>query len=135
VLILLRHASAGDRDRWQGDDRERPLDAKGMEQARALVAKLEPYRIDEIHTSPYVRCVQTVEPLASALGLTALLRGELTEELQAAEGAALVRSLAASDAVVCGHGGLDRAALEDPPKWRKGAAFVLDERLRIVETL
>ncbi|MGZ4291664.1 MAG: histidine phosphatase family protein, partial [Gaiellaceae bacterium] len=98
------------------------------------VARLARFRIDEIHTSPYLRCVQTVEPLASARGLVPLLRGELTEERQAAEGARLLRGLAGRDAVVCGHGGLERA-LPNAPRWRKGAAFVLDEGLRIVEEL
>jgi phosphohistidine phosphatase SixA len=133
-LILVRHASAGDRDEWHDDDRERPLDERGRRQAIELVARLGRYRIDQIHTSPYRRCVQTVEPLAAARELEPVLRQELTEEEQSSAGAALLRELAGHDAVVCGHGGLERA-LEDPPKWRKGAVFVLDEGLRVVDQL
>ncbi len=133
-LILLRHAWAGSRDDWESDDRDRPLDERGREQARNLVSTLAPFRIDEILTSPYVRCVQTVEPLAAARDLEPQLRGELTEERQWAEGAALLRELSGRDVVVCGHGGLD-GALVGAPRWKKGAAFVLDDELRVVEVL
>ncbi len=133
-LILLRHASAGDRDEWEADDRDRPLDERGLDQARALVSLLAPYWIEEILTSPYVRCVQTVEPLAEARGLAPVQRGELSEERQAVDGAALLREVAVRDVLVCGHGGLEQA-LPDPPRWRKGAAFVLDGELRVVEKL
>ncbi len=133
-LILVRHASAGDRDEWDGDDRERPLDDRGHQQADELVRRLGAYRVDEIHTSPYLRCVQTVEPLAAARDLELRLCAELSEEQQGRDGEALLRELAERDAVVCGHGGLDGAVLR-APKWRKGAAFVLDRDLRLVEQI
>lgn len=133
ALILLRHGSAGDRDDWAGDDGERPLDAKGERQARELVERLAGFPISAIHTSPYRRCVQTVAPIAEARGLEPLLRPELAEG-SAADGHALVRALAGEDVVVCGHGGLERA-LVDPPKWRKGAAFVVDAGLRVERVL
>ena len=44
-----------------GDDRERPLDARGIAQARNLVELLEPFAVEAIYTSPYLRCTQTVE--------------------------------------------------------------------------
>jgi 8-oxo-(d)GTP phosphatase len=130
-LILVRHGSAGDRSDWEGDDRERPLDDRGQGQAHELVLRLAPFPVDAIYSSPARRCVETVEPLAGAHGLAVIECGELGEERQSAEGGRLLRSLAAKNVVVCGHGGLEQA-LHDPRKWRKGAAFVLDERLRIV---
>jgi 8-oxo-dGTP diphosphatase len=133
-MLLLRHASAGDRQHWDGADHERPLDERGRAQAEALVETLSSYRIDAILTSPYVRCVQTVVPLARALGLDPQVRDELSEELQDTEGIALVRARAGEDVVVCGHGGLDRA-LGDPPSWRKGATFVVDAGLELVDEL
>jgi 8-oxo-(d)GTP phosphatase len=133
-LILLRHAWAGSRDEWHADDHDRPLDDRGRDEARRIVALLAPYRIDEIHTSPYLRCVQTVEPLAAARGLEPRLRGELSEERQATEGGALLAALAGSDALVCGHGGLEHS-LPETPKWKKAAALVLDESLHVVEEL
>jgi 8-oxo-dGTP diphosphatase len=129
--ILVRHASAGDRAAWEGDDRARPLDERGREQARDLVSRLAPFHVDAIYSSPAVRCIETVEPLASARGLQLLVRDELGEDRQWDDGGPLLRELAERDVVVCGHGGLEHA-LDDPPKWRKGAAFVLDNSLRIV---
>jgi phosphohistidine phosphatase SixA len=133
-MLLLRHASAGDRAHWNGPDHERPLDDRGRKQADALVETFAAYRIAAILTSPYVRCVQTVGPLARARGLEPEVREELSEELQATEGIALVRARAGEDVVVCGHGGLD-LALGDPPRWRKGATFVVDAGLDLVDEL
>jgi phosphohistidine phosphatase SixA len=130
-LIMVRHGSAGDRAEWVGDDRDRPLDDRGRGQAQELVLRLAPFPIEAIYSSPARRCLETVEPLAGAHGLAVIECGELGEERQSAEGGRLLRSLAVKDVVVCGHGGLEQA-LHGPRKWRKGAAFVLDERLRIV---
>jgi phosphohistidine phosphatase SixA len=135
-LLLVRHASAGDRARWDGDDGERPLDDRGRRQAAALPALLESYRIDAILSSPAVRCVQTVAPLAEARGLRIETRVELGEDRQMDAGAALVRSLGGRDVVVCGHGGLEIAALDGQvPRWRKGAAFVVSHELTVEQTI
>ena len=68
--------------------------------------------------------------MASERGLAVVEREELGEEHQWHDGAELLREFAEQDVVVCGHGGLEQA-LCTPRKWRKGAAFVLDEKLRI----
>lgn len=132
--ILVRHASAGDRSAWEGEDRQRPLDERGRTQARELVARLASFPVDAIYSSPAVRCIETVEPFAVARALTILVREELGEERQSDDGGSLVRELANRNVVVCGHGGLEQA-LPEPRKWRKGAAFVLDAKLRIVDTI
>ena len=89
-----------------------------------------------IVTSPYLRCLQTVEPLARSLAVAIDVRGELGYERHGDETRALVESLAGLTAVVCGHGGLETVVLGDAvPKWRKGATFVLDDELRLVESL
>ncbi len=133
-MLLVRHARAGDRAAWTGDDGLRPLDAKGRRRAEELVPLLAGRAVEEIHTSPALRCVQTVAPLAAALSLELRLREELGEELQWTAGAALVRSLAGREVVVCGHGGLEQALVE-PPRWRKGAVLVVDASLRVVDEL
>jgi 8-oxo-(d)GTP phosphatase len=130
-LVIVRHGSAGDRAKWDGDDRDRPLDDRGRGQAQELVLRLAPFPIHAIYSSPARRCLETVEPLAGAHGLEVIECSELGEEQQLQDGGRLLRKLAAQDVVVCGHGGLEQA-LHDPRKWRKGAAFVLDGRLRIV---
>ena len=132
-LLLVRHASAGDRDDWAGDDRERPLDERGRKQAEGLVERLQPYPIEQILSSPARRCVETVEPLARARGLEIELRPELGEERQAADGVELVRSFAGRDVVICGHGGLEWA-LPAPQKWKKGATLVVGPALEVLDS-
>jgi phosphohistidine phosphatase SixA len=62
----VRHAKAGSRSHWSSDDSQRPLSKKGLKQAEALVSAFEPFPIAAIFSSPFLRCVQTVEPLARA---------------------------------------------------------------------
>jgi phosphohistidine phosphatase SixA len=66
TFYVVRHAKAGSRSHWSGDDRKRPLSQKGEKQAEALIKLFQPFAITEIHSSPYLRCVQTVQPLARA---------------------------------------------------------------------
>ena len=133
-LLLVRHASAGDRAQWVGDDSERPIDKRGRKRAEKLVAQLEPYPIEAILSSPARRCVETVDPLGRARGLETEQRSELSEDLQAVEGVALVRSLVGRDVVVCGHGGLEYV-LADPPRWKKGMVFVVGPGLELLDVL
>lgn len=104
-VLLVRHASAGDRHAWSGPDRERPIDERGRQQAEALVPLLRSYSPARVCSSPALRCVQTVAPTAESLGLEvevldALNEGDSTDAL------ALVRSLAAEEGcvVLCSHG-------------------------------
>ena len=103
-LLLVRHADAVSRNGWPADDRLRPLTEKGFDQARALVDLLGGHRVEVILSSPAVRCVQSVEPLATALGL------EVVEDRSLGEGMPLgpVRRLAdrLDRAVLCSHGDL-----------------------------
>jgi 8-oxo-(d)GTP phosphatase len=133
LLLVVRHASAGDRDTWEGDDAERPLDDEGRRQAEELVRTLDPYAVTQILSSPFVRCVQTVEPLARARGLEV----ETTDVL--ADGAGtdgvrrLLEELAGSPAVLCGHGGEIEELFG---KTKKGATQVVDpDELRPVALL
>lgn len=123
TLLLIRHASAGDADRWQGDDRLRPLDSTGRRRAEALVPLLAEFDISRTVSSPYLRCIQTVEPLAGSR--------ELDIELDDALGAehlddvpAVLERLRGQDAAVCTHG--DLPWLGGRP-FRKCSVWVLDE--------
>jgi len=131
-MLLIRHARAGQRDDWSGEDRRRPLDERGRKQAADLVAALSKYRLARILSSPYDRCVQTVEPLAQARGLEVEIRDELGEEQQLDEGVELVRSLLDQDVALCGHGGLSNALVGVSQK--KGQTLVLDRHGRVVES-
>jgi 8-oxo-(d)GTP phosphatase len=136
MILLIRHAWAGHRDDWGGDDDHlRPLDERGRRQAEELVELLACYEIDRILSSPYVRCVDSVEALARARGLSVEPREELTEELQATAGAKLVLSLQSNPAVCC-HGGLSEALCGRPQE--KGEVFLLeiaDGEVRLVGRL
>lgn len=122
-VLLIRHASAGKRTEWEGDDRRRPLDERGRKQALRLVGLLAEYPIERILSSPYDRCVQTVEPLADARGLAIEVREELGEERQADDGAALVAGLLGTDTAVCCHGGLSEVVIGESQK--KGETLVV----------
>ena len=119
--VLLRHAAAGDREDWDGDDFHRPLDAKGRRQAAELVELLRPFGVRRVVSSPYVRCVQTVEPLAAALGL----RLEQDDRLAEGEGAAAADLLREDGVVCCSHGDIAEALVGRGLK--KGAAVVLED--------
>jgi 8-oxo-dGTP diphosphatase len=78
-VYLLRHAHAGDRTQWRGDDSQRPLSEKGWRQAQGLSALLTGVPLKRVLSSPSLRCVQTVEPLANAHGLKVETAEELLE--------------------------------------------------------
>ncbi|MBA2274615.1 MAG: NUDIX hydrolase [Actinobacteria bacterium] len=104
VVLMVRHASAGSRDRWKGDDRARPLDARGRRQAAALVSLFRPWVIAEIISADFVRCVQTIEPLGESIGVSVKedpLLSELGYPGNEAQVVELMRTLANRDAVVC----------------------------------
>ena len=69
IVYLVRHASAGHRVSWSGDDLLRPLDDRGRRQADGLVDQLRGREFKRIVSSPYARCVESVVPLAHARGM------------------------------------------------------------------
>ena len=100
MSVLVRHGSAGDRYEWAGDDRHRPLDKKGRRQAEKIAEALAQEDVRRVVSSPAVRCVQTVEPLAAAFGLEVELDDRLAEG-----GGGSARALVDETGVVaCTHG-------------------------------
>ncbi|WP_424565474.1 NUDIX hydrolase [Tamaricihabitans halophyticus] len=79
-LLLIRHAKAGKRQEWTGDDDLRPLSTVGSTQAAALRTLLPLFGPTDVHAAPRLRCVQTVQGLADDLGLPVVMEPELTEE-------------------------------------------------------
>lgn len=146
TVLLVRHARAGEKENWDGDDALRPLDPVGAEQARLLIEILLPFGPKEVLSSPALRCRQTVEPLAEALGTAVISEDRLREE-QAGEAFGLAAELGlrqGAAALLCTHGDvipavLRRVAAEHhvalPPVLRsaKGGTWVLRaERGRFV---
>ena len=65
-IYLVREADAGGRFSWPGPDRLRPLTSAGWRQAQELAERLDGAPIERIVSSPWLRCQQTVLPLAEA---------------------------------------------------------------------
>ena len=136
VVLLVRHAKAGERERWDGPDRLRPLSKKGVAQAERLVEDLAGYGVTRVVASPYVRCVQTVEPLAERLGVGVEESDGLAEGASVDGIAGLLHAVRDETAVLCTHGDviptlLDFLARRDglrlPPAYpcAKGSTWVL----------
>ncbi len=79
-IVLVRHARAGRRDDYSGDDAMRPLDAKGRRQAQALVGELRAFAPDGLHSAPLERCRATIAPLAESLGRNVVFEPVLDED-------------------------------------------------------
>lgn len=92
-LHLLRHADAGDPEKWRGDDAARPLSEKGVRQAERLGRYLATvgFEPDAILSSPNVRALQTAEIVGRALGVSATVDDRLARSLDPAGVAALLR--------------------------------------------
>jgi 8-oxo-dGTP diphosphatase len=132
-VFVVRHAKAGSRRRFEGDDRVRPLSRNGRAQAKAITQLLAHCDIARVLTSPYTRCIETVAPLAKKLGLEV----ELDECL--AEGADWSRSLdlvehATAPLALCSHGDVigdlmhhldQRGVPLDDDRIEKGSTWVL----------
>src|SRR5262245_40584233 len=63
-LIILRHAAAGHKGRWQGDDALSPLDEQGRIEADALAELLAVFGPLRVISSTTARCVETLLPYA-----------------------------------------------------------------------
>ena len=68
-LVLVRHAISEIPRPGFEDEYTRPLALNGFAQAEAIQSRLAKYQPAAIYSSPYLRAVQTVDPVASALGL------------------------------------------------------------------
>lgn len=132
---LVRHAKAGQRDRWDGDDRLRPLTKNGWRQAEAIADHLAARGASALLTSPYLRCRQTLEPLARLVDVVVVDEVRL-EEGQAFAPVIDLLATVADGAVLCSHGdvipeviaGLQRRGCEiiGPADWRKGTVWTIE---------
>jgi 8-oxo-dGTP diphosphatase len=83
TVLIVRHATAGRRSRYKGDDRRRPLDKHGRAQAESLVGQLLSFGATTLYAADRVRCHQTIEPLAQELDVDIHNEPALTEEAYA----------------------------------------------------
>ena len=122
-FYFVRHAKAGSREQWTGDDRERPLTKKGMKQAEDLVKIFSKFDISAIYSSPFVRCMQTVEPLAEARKLKVRSEAGLAEGRGIEPAYAFFKDAKLDGVVLCTHGDIVYELVEDLTKRRVLPAF------------
>ncbi|MBM2617534.1 NUDIX hydrolase [Actinoplanes sp. LDG1-06] len=143
VLVLVRHAHAGERKKWSGNDALRPIDETGQAQAERFALICGPIGAQRLFTATPLRCKQTLEPLAAALdGMPIVVDGAFSEPPEAEEAPAKAKLAAqrllelrsaTSLPVVCSQGKIIPhllAALRDeadpePYKTPKGDAWLL----------
>ena len=77
MIYLIRHAqSAPSADT---DNADWPLSVRGQEQAARLADLLLPLGIEELYSSPYTRCQQTIAPFVERTGLPVTMVDDLRE--------------------------------------------------------
>ena len=141
-LILVRHAQAGSRQDFHGDDTLRPLTGRGRHQAADIAGLVKEFATGldiTIRTSPYRRCVETIAPLAASLGIVAAIDSSLAEgpTEEARRAVRIVAPLLSKQAEVwCSHGDIIPAVIEmlavqdgldlgKEPRVQKGSIWVL----------
>jgi 8-oxo-dGTP diphosphatase len=98
---LIRHAKAKKRLEWTELDELRPLTKRGRREAEALAERLRDEPFARLVSSPYVRCVQTLGPLALATELPIETTELLSEGSDAAAVLELIVSLARNEPIAC----------------------------------
>jgi phosphohistidine phosphatase len=133
VLLLLRHADAGDPAMWDGDDAERPLSSKGRAQAKRLARHLEAVAEgpDVIVTSPKARARQTAKAVRRRLERPLVVDDVLGGPFGLADVAALLqRHPGARRVMLVGHdpdfSALASALTGAPIELKKGAIARID---------
>ncbi len=136
TLLVVRHAHAGERSAWTGDDELRPLSKLGELEAEAIGVRLELQRPERILSSPAVRCTETVVPLAQRTGVEVETDVRLLEGAGTAEVASLLRDVGGQTAVLCSHGDVIPHILrqlvdqgmrpEHSLQWEKGSTWVVE---------
>jgi 8-oxo-(d)GTP phosphatase len=130
TVFLVRHAKAAKRENWDGPDRDRPLVGRGRSQAERLAWALASERPVLVAASPWLRCVETAEPLAAALGIAVRREARLGYDDPDLDGWMREAAAAPGEAVVgVGHGDLiphyllRAGLLRGVPAFRTGSLF------------
>ena len=139
TLYLVRHAKAGSRSEFDGPDWLRPLTPSGQAQARGLLQQFHTAKFSAIISSTYVRCMETVVPLAANHGLAIEPHSALAEESPLEHSMELLVEHWETGAVMCSHGDVIPMLLDHfracgtdlgpTPRCEKGSTWVLDGQL------
>ena len=95
VVALVRHAHAGERKEWKGNDALRPIDERGRQQADRIGVVLSLLRPERLISATPLRCKQTLEPLSARLGGVPIVQDGAFAEPPVAEEAPARAKLAA----------------------------------------
>jgi phosphohistidine phosphatase SixA len=137
TIYLVRHAKAGSRRDWSADDDLRPLAPTGQRQASRIADDLVDVGATRIVSSPFVRCRQTLDPLAQRLRLPLELSDALAEGASLTDTLRLLEKVTGETTVLCTHGDvvgnvIHHLALTgltiDDDHLEKGSTWVLDTR-------
>jgi phosphohistidine phosphatase SixA len=126
-MLLLRHASAGERLDLPSLDCARPLDRVGRADALKLPDALAAYAIARIVSSTHKRCLDSVRPLAVSRGLDVESREQLAPDADIAATKALLDPLP-DTALVCTHREVIERLFDGKIACEKGGAWVLERR-------
>ena len=137
MISVIRHAEAGDRDRWTEPDDLRPLTRGGRLQAQRIAEGFANEPFVQVMSSPFVRCMQTVSRLADARGLSVELRDDLAEGQPTGYlEKAILEAEGVGPTAICVHGDALRALLDNLMErgiarrvgraTKKGATWVLE---------
>jgi 8-oxo-dGTP diphosphatase len=111
TLLLVRHAKAGSRAQWDDVDELRPLSKNGQKQVPPVRRLGAVYGADRVYAAPLVRCVHTVEPIATDAEVEVAEEELLAENAYGGMEDATVRRVleiveASRVPVVCSQGGV-----------------------------
>ncbi len=126
-MLLLRHASAGERRPSATLDRARRLDRGGRADARELPEALAGHALERVVSSPHARCVETVEALARSRNLRVETRDELLPGASAEETRALLAELPEA-ALVCTHREVFEHLFDGKVTCEKGGTWLVERR-------
>jgi 8-oxo-dGTP diphosphatase len=135
TVYLVRHAKAGERRTWDGEDWLRPLSRRGQLQAQGLIEQFAGVHLDRLLSSWYVRCMESLVPLAAERRIALEAVDALAEFGTLEDALVLVRKHAHHDVVLCSHGDIIPMLLEhysargldigDNPMCPKGCTWAL----------
>ncbi|MCH1626438.1 histidine phosphatase family protein [Fredinandcohnia quinoae] len=74
-IYIIRHCQA------EGQPAESPLTEQGYKQAIDLVAFFSKKKVERIISSPFLRAIQTIEPLAEKMNLEVVIDQRLSERI------------------------------------------------------
>ena len=84
-IIIVRHAKAEPRRLWAGDEDDRPITPRGAAAAYALNRELACFNPTQLVSSPWTRCMETLEFFSWQTGYKIETAPELTESAFSAD--------------------------------------------------